>query len=370
MPLSTEEIQALYKAPATGLCGLTAFQKRLKGQATPSAIRAAVEPLEAYALNRPRKAPTQRRRVVVSAVDETWGMDLAVLETHAAENDGFKYILAGMDVLSKFIVAEPMKAKTAVATRQALEAIVQRTGRRPQNAWVDQGGEFKGAFKTFCNGQQINVYSVFNEGKSVYGEHAIREIKKRLGRLAEQKGTWRWVDDLQAVVDGYNSTPSTPIGMPPSAVTPANQDAVARRQYKDVLSPDDALVRTAQRLGAHPRFAPGDLVHIATLKNLFAKEHTANKWTPERFRVASVEAGNPVVYRLETIDPASGEELKGSGELLVGSFYESELEKAVPPSEYRVVVKERLPRGRVRIGYVGWPDTYDRVVPAADVRNI
>ena len=112
---------------------MSAFQLRLKGQATPAALKKAIEPLEAYALNRPRKQPVQRRRVVVSAVDETWGMDLAVLETYADVNDGFKYILAGMDVFSKFIVAQAMKAKTAVATRQALEAILQRTGRRPQN---------------------------------------------------------------------------------------------------------------------------------------------------------------------------------------------------------------------------------------------
>jgi hypothetical protein len=371
MPLSVDEIQELYKDPTTGLCGLRAFQQRLKGQATPSAIRDAILPLEAYALNRPREHPKERRRIVVHTLNETWGMDLADLGVDLAkDNSGFRYILVGMDILSKFLVAEPMHTKTAVATRNALQAILQRTGRQPTKIWVDEGSEFKGAFRQFCNGQQIILYNTSNEGKSIYGEKSVYVLKKRLGRLAEQKGTWRWVDDLQQIVGGYNTTPSKPIGMAPADVTAQNAEQVFRRQYKDVLDDDGRLTATALRLSEAPKFALGDLVHISVLKNTFAKEHTQNYWTPERFRVFSVAQGNPLQYRLETIDPTSADELKGSGDVLDGSFYEEELEEAVPPQEWRVVVKERLPRGRVRVGWAGWPNRYDRVVAANEVRDI
>ena len=81
------------------------------------------------------------------------------------------------------------------------------------------------------------------------------------------------------------------------------------------------------------------------------------------------QPGPPPQYTLAEVDPRSGDELRAKATPLEGSFYAEELRKAVPPHEWPVIVKERLPHGRVRIGYRGWPAEYDQVIRSADLRE-
>ena len=47
--------------------------------------------------------------------------------------------------------------------------------------WVDQGSEFyKNAFKDFLKINNIEMYSTYNEGKSVVAERFIRTLKNRI----------------------------------------------------------------------------------------------------------------------------------------------------------------------------------------------
>ena len=366
MPLSADEIRALYEDPATGLKGLTAFIHDLKGRASPSAIRSALERVEPWALNASHRAPKERKRVVVRTLDGVWGMDLADMQTYAPDNDGYRYLLVGMDILSKYMVAQPMKDKTALATRQALQAITARTGRTPKKVWTDEGSEFKGAFKSHCEAQGIVLYHTSNEGKSVYGEKAIHVLKMRIGRLWDQRGTWRYVDVLQDLVNNYNGTASKPIGMAPAQVSAANQEQVARRQYKDVDDPEARVRAQAKALTTTPKFDIGDLVRIQMLKSTFGKQSTEHTWTPELFVVSGVSLTPVLSYTLCDVKPDTGE-LLTPDEPLTGSFYENELAPAQAPTNWRVEIKERLTRGRVRVGWRGWPSKYDRVIPQSDL---
>ena len=47
--------------------------------------------------------------------------------------------------------------------------------------WVDQGSEFyKNGFKDFLKINSIEMYSTYNEGKSVVAERFIRTLKNRI----------------------------------------------------------------------------------------------------------------------------------------------------------------------------------------------
>jgi len=61
--LNADEIRQLYHDPRLGLCGLKAFVQKLRGRATPAAIRKALDADEPFALNVPR---TRRRSFVAS----------------------------------------------------------------------------------------------------------------------------------------------------------------------------------------------------------------------------------------------------------------------------------------------------------------
>ena len=52
-------------------------------------------------------------------------------------------------------------------------------GRRSNKIWVDQGNEiYNNSFKDFLKMKNIEMYSTYNEEKSVVGERFIRTLKK------------------------------------------------------------------------------------------------------------------------------------------------------------------------------------------------
>ena len=54
-------------------------------------------------------------------------------------------------------------------------------GRKPNEIWVDQGSEFyNNSFKDFLKTNNIEMYSTYNEGKSVAAERFIRTLKNKL----------------------------------------------------------------------------------------------------------------------------------------------------------------------------------------------
>ena len=54
-------------------------------------------------------------------------------------------------------------------------------GRRPNKIWVDQCGEFySNVLKRFLKINNIEMYSPYNEGKSVVAERFIRTLKSQI----------------------------------------------------------------------------------------------------------------------------------------------------------------------------------------------
>ena len=54
-------------------------------------------------------------------------------------------------------------------------------GQKPNKIWVDQSSEFYNKpFKDFLKINNIEVYSTYNEGKSVVAERFIRTLKNKI----------------------------------------------------------------------------------------------------------------------------------------------------------------------------------------------
>ena len=54
-------------------------------------------------------------------------------------------------------------------------------GRKPNRIWVDQDDEFyNNLFKRFLKINNIDMYSTYNEGKSVVAERFIRTLKNKI----------------------------------------------------------------------------------------------------------------------------------------------------------------------------------------------
>ena len=95
-------------------------------------------------------------------------------------NKGIKYLLCAIDLSSKYVWVVPLKDKRGISIVNAFQKIISK-GRKPNKIWVDQGSEFYNqSFKDFLKINNIEMYSTYNEGKSVVAERFIRTLKNKI----------------------------------------------------------------------------------------------------------------------------------------------------------------------------------------------
>ena len=92
--------------------------------------------------------------------------------------------------------------------------------RKPNKIWVDQGSEFyNNAFKDFLKINNIEMYSTYNEGKSVVAGRFARTLKNKLFKNMAAISKNIYFDVLDYIVDKYNNTVHKAIKMNPIEVT-------------------------------------------------------------------------------------------------------------------------------------------------------
>ena len=82
-------------------------------------------------------------------------------------------MLRAIDLFSKYAWVFPLKDKRGISIVNAFQKIISK-GRKPNKIWVDQGSEFYNqSFKDFLKINNIEMYSTYNEGKSVVVEDLL-----------------------------------------------------------------------------------------------------------------------------------------------------------------------------------------------------
>ena len=85
---------------------------------------------------------------------------------------------------------------------------------------VDHGSEFyNNKFKSFLKENDIEMYSTFNEGKSVVAERFIKTLKNKIYKHVTTIGENVYIDDLDDIVKKYDNTVHSSIKMKPKDVT-------------------------------------------------------------------------------------------------------------------------------------------------------
>ena len=134
-------------------------------------------------LHKPVRRKFKRRRVLVNGIDKIWAADLADMQAFSKFNRGVKYLLAVIDVFSKYGWLIPLKDKTGKSVASALKTIFKE--RKPEKMWVDKG-------KAFYNKdvkELIELYSTENEEKSSVVERWIRTMKENMWKYFTTNST-------------------------------------------------------------------------------------------------------------------------------------------------------------------------------------
>ena len=74
-----------------------------------------------------------------------------------------------------------MKDKKGITITNAFQKILKESNRTPSKVWVDNGSEFyNNSFKNCLKDNDIEMYSIHREGKSVVAETFIRTLKIKI----------------------------------------------------------------------------------------------------------------------------------------------------------------------------------------------
>ena len=250
------------------------------------------------------------------------GVDLADMQSLSKYNKGIKYLLCVNDLLSKYVWVVPLKGKREISIVNAFQKIMSK-GRKANKIWIDHGGEFYNKlFKRFLKINNIEMYSVYNEEKSVIAERFIRAFKNNIFKHMAAVSKNDYFDVSDDIVNKYNNTVHRSIKMKPTDVT--------SHSYTKYNGGSNIT---------KPKFKVGDHVRISKYENTLAKGYTQN-WSEEVF----------VVSKIKNAVPWTNFNSDLNAEKIAGSFYEKGLQKT-NHKEFRI---EKVLKRKGDKLYVKW----------------
>ena len=242
----------------------------------------------------------KKRTVYSEFKNNIWVTDLADMQIISKFNQGFKFLLCVIDIFSKYAWVVPLKDKKGISIVNAFQKILHKSGRKPNKIWVDKGSEFyNNSFKKWLKDNDIEMYSIHNEGKSVVAERFIRTLKNKIYKYMTAISKNVYIDKFDNIVNEYNNTYHRTIKM-----KPADVEGNTYTDFEEEVNDKDL------------KFKVGDYVKISKYRNIFAKGYMSN-WSEEAFIVSKIKNTVPWTYVINDLN----------GEEITGTLCEKELQK-------------------------------------------
>ena len=273
---------------------------------------------ETYTKFKQTRNQFQRLKVQSYRLNEIWSIDLADMQKLSRFNNGTNYIFVAVDTLSRYVWALPLKNKTAIACKDALDNIIKNLNdqspnmmkpkfcektssvHKPEKIWVDKGREFAGDFAAYCRKQGIKLYSTNSETKSAFAERMIRSLKSILFKFLHEHNTDTYIADLQNFLNVINSRVNRMTKLAPKAVKKSDVPYLISLQCSNEVR--------------KPKYAIGQQVRIKRKIDTFHRGYKI-QFTEEVFTIVGVQTVNPPTYSIKDRE----------NQLIQGKFYESEL---------------------------------------------
>ena len=312
-------------------------------------IEEALEDVNAYTRHKPYKRRFTRHKTQTWGIDRQWQLDLIDMRESSKVNSGHQYILAGIDIFSRYGFAQPIKNKQATTV---LDGFMEMTKHRaPKKVQTDKGKEFVNkTFQKYLVEEGIEFFTGENDDvKCSLAERFNATLQGKLWRCFQHFNNYKWIDILQDIVHSYNHTIHSTLGVAPVKITKENSDLLFYKLYEKPSQ--KKIPRTTLKEGSKVR--------------MLAKERTFNRgyepnWTEEVYTVDKVTKKG---YQLK-------DEL---GEAIKGSFYQPEVQKVRVHARKRYdvekVVKDRG-KGKQRQALVKWKGYGDKFNTWEPVKNI
>ena len=337
-------IHAAFTTPkAPGSFGGVRKLQRVTGESKKKVVKY-LSGQDAYTLHKPRMIHFLRRKTYSKGIADLYQADLVDLSNISHHNDGYRYLLTCIDVFSKKAWAVPLRTKSSRDVANAFENILFE--RRCTLLQTDKGTEFLSAtFQNMLKRHNVTFYTSQNDDiKAAVVERFNRTLKTKMYKFFTFKSTRRYLDDLQNLIDSYNSTKHRAIGMAPNDVNETTEELVRSRLYP---------IKN-RKTSTRWRYNVGDAVRISRRKGTFDKSYEGN-WSREIFKIDSRLPTVPVTYTLTDL----------MGESIKGRFYQPEIQKITHRQDEQFaidkIIKTRRRGGKVQyfVSWVGYPAKFN-----------
>ena len=225
--------------------------------------------------------------------------DLLYMPSDTLYGNKYKYILAGIDVASRYKVTRLLRTKQAADIAEMI-ADIYKVGplTYPKIFQCDNGSEFKGEVTKLLEKYEVKIQRVTTKYKhthTAFVEALNKILAERLFKVQDaqelndpDKVSATWVKHLYGLVNELNDTTTEMTGMKPSDVIKLDQVLLVNREaYREDKLPEDGLYRYLLQPGEEH----DDQRHRATNRI----------WSKGTYRLREVieDSGNHVMYYLK-----------------------------------------------------------------------
>lgn len=208
--------------------------------------------------------------------DQTWEMDLADFQRLAPENKPYRYALVVIDTFDRHCWLELLRNKTADEVLAAIRNVLEKSGRQPEVLRSDKGGEFYSrAMTLFLKRKGIHQQLAGNQVKASQCERVIRTLKSKLYKVFYVRGSYKYTDVIQDIVESYNNSVHRSLGVAPNQVNDSNQFDIYKQYYlSHVHGPPKPY-----------KYKVGQYVRLAVKRELLDDRGFKRAFTEEVFRI-------------------------------------------------------------------------------------
>nr|CAD2173908.1 unnamed protein product [Meloidogyne enterolobii]CAD2190019.1 unnamed protein product [Meloidogyne enterolobii]CAD2200791.1 unnamed protein product [Meloidogyne enterolobii] len=202
----TKLLQHLYNDPESpaafsGIDRLWHEARKVLKNLPRSVVQDFLEGHRTYTLMRPKRIHFPRSKTVASGFMTDVQVDLADFQSLSRHNKGNRYLLLGIDVLSKRVFGIAVKSKKAEDMLDAFKQLIEQMPMKPHRIFSDRGLEFKNRqIKEFFEKEEIEKFEATHSTvKASLAERSIRNVKQRLYRYFAHYKTLNWIEILPKI---------------------------------------------------------------------------------------------------------------------------------------------------------------------------
>ena len=223
------------------------------------------------------------------------------------ESNGTTFLLSVIDVFSWYVMLMPLKNKHGDTVCEGLEKIFHHMGALLKLK-TDKGKEFYNKhMRELLQRETVHHFSTEQDMKAQIVEWFNQMVREIIKRYMTHMKSLHYIDIIPDFLARYNNRPHSSIyPYSPASVTKGNEKTVHKIQYGEYL----------RERRKHHKFNIGNHVRISQYRGTFCKSYRDKNFTEEIFMVVNKFFTKPPMYRVKDL----------KGELIEGTFYESELQ--------------------------------------------